>query len=256
MLILISNDDGIQAPGIDALRAALEELGDVYVVAPDRPRSASGLGITIHKPLRAENIQFPGSKAKGYAVNGTPSDCVKLGIQALLPCKPDIVVAGINQGPNLGTDVLYSGTVSAALEGVINDVPSIAVSLASWESSDFDYAAEFTRRLVGVVTGHGMPEETLLNVNVPVLKNGSKPSRVAVTRLGKRRYENTFEKRRDPRGKEYYWMGGEVMDIMAEPGTDIASVRNGEISVTPLFFDVTDNNFMNMVREWNLDKIL
>ncbi|WP_418790002.1 5'/3'-nucleotidase SurE [Phosphitispora sp. TUW77] len=256
MLILISNDDGIQAPGINALRSALEHLGDVCVVAPDRPRSASGLGITIHKPLRVEEFEFSASNAKGYAVNGTPSDCVKLAIQALLPSKPDIVVSGINLGPNLGTDVLYSGTVSAALEGVINGVPSIAVSLASWESVDFDYAAKFAQKLVKVVLDKGLPDETLLNVNVPVLNDEKKPNRVAVTRLGKRRYENTFEKRRDPRGKDYYWMGGEVMDIMAEPGTDIASVKNGEISVTPLFFDVTDNNFMNMVREWNLDSIL
>ncbi|MBU7005365.1 5'/3'-nucleotidase SurE [Phosphitispora fastidiosa] len=256
MLILVSNDDGIQAPGINALRTTLEQLGDVYVVAPDRPRSASGLGITIHKPLRAEQVEFSGSSSKGYAVNGTPSDCVKLAIQALLPRRPDIVVAGINLGPNLGTDVLYSGTVSAALEGVINDVPSIAVSLASWESADFDFAAEFTRRLVEVVVCNGLPDEMLLNVNVPALKDGRKPAKVAVTRLGKRRYENTFEKRRDPRGKEYYWMGGEVMDIMAEPGTDIASVKNGEISVTPLCFDVTGNDFINMVREWNLGSIL
>ena len=256
MLILISNDDGIQAPGINVLRTALEQLGEVYVVAPDRPRSASGLGITIHKPLRAEEIQFPGSSSRGYAVNGTPSDCVKLAIQALLPQKPDIVVSGINLGPNLGTDVLYSGTVSAALEGVINDVPSMAVSLASWEDTDFDYAAEFTQRLVKVVLGKGMPDETLLNVNVPVFTGGQKPVRVKVTRLGKRRYENAFEKRYDPRGKTYYWMGGEVLDIMAEPGTDIASVKNGEISVTPLLFNVTDHNFTNVVKDWGLNDIL
>lgn len=256
MLILISNDDGINAPGINVLREAMEHLGEVFVVAPDRPRSATGLGITIHKPLRTEEIAFSGSSSRGFAVNGTPSDCVKLAIQALLPVKPDIVVSGINLGPNLGTDVLYSGTVSAALEGVINDVPSIAVSLASWESTDFSYAADFTARLARIVLEKSLPEETLLNVNVPVVKQGQKPSRVKVTRLGKRRYENIFEKRLDPRGKTYYWMGGEVKDILAEPDTDIAAVNNGEISVTPLLFDVTNTRFINMVDKWNLNSIL
>ncbi|MHB9095344.1 MAG: 5'/3'-nucleotidase SurE [Eubacteriales bacterium] len=256
MLILVSNDDGINAPGINSLRKTMETLGEVYVVAPDRPRSATGLGITIHKPLRTEEVNFPDSSSKGYAVNGTPSDCVKLAIQALLPAKPDIVVAGINLGPNLGTDVLYSGTVSAALEGVINDVPSIAVSLASWDSDDFEYATHFTGRLVRVVLERGLPEETLLNVNIPAVKVGQVPPKVNITRLGKRRYENIFEKRRDPRGKTYYWMGGEVLDIQTEPDTDIASVKNGEISVTPLLFDVTNQRFLSTVKTWNLNSIL
>lgn len=256
MRILISNDDGIRAPGINALREALESIGEVFVAAPDRPRSATGLGITIHKPLRAEEVTFPGSKARCYAINGTPSDCVKLAIQALMPVKPDIVVSGINLGPNLGTDVLYSGTVSAALEGVINDVPSIAVSLASWDCLDFGYAALFTARLAELVVNKGLPEETLLNVNIPVTTDCQKPSGVKVTRLGKRRYENIFEKRRDPRGKTYYWMGGEVLDVLSEPGTDIAVIKKGDISVTPLLFDVTDNIFINLMQEWNLDQIL
>jgi 5'-nucleotidase len=256
MLILISNDDGINAPGINALRIALEPLGDVYVVAPDRPRSATGLGITIHKPLRTDEVSFPDSTSHGFAVNGTPSDCVKLAIQALLPAKPDIVVSGINLGPNLGTDVLYSGTVSAALEGVINDVPAIAVSLASWESEDFDFAAGFASRLAGVVLEKGLPEETLLNVNIPPTIDNKSASRVAITRLGKRRYENIFEKRQDPRGKTYYWMGGEVLDLLAEPDTDIASIKNGAISITPLLFDVTNNGFLQMVKDWQLDRII
>lgn len=256
MRVLISNDDGIHAPGIKALRLALETLGEVYVVAPDRPRSATGLGITIHKPLRAEEFVFPESSAIGYAVNGTPSDCVKLAIQALLPHKPDIVVSGINLGPNLGTDVLYSGTVSAALEGVINDVPSIAVSLASWDCVEFGYAAEFARKLVSMVVEKGLPDETLLNVNVPVFKCGETPSKVKITRLGKRRYENTFEKRYDPRGKEYYWMGGDVLDLHADPGTDIDSIKTGEISITPLLYDVTDLRFMNLLESWDFASIL
>lgn len=256
MLILISNDDGIHAPGINSLRASLEPLGDVFVVAPDRPRSATGLGITIHKPLRVEDVTFADSEARGYAVNGTPSDCVKIAIQALLPVKPDIVVSGINLGPNLGTDVLYSGTVSAALEGVINDVPAIAVSLASWDAPDFGYAADFTARLVRVVLDKGLPDETLLNVNIPAFDRSKNPPRINVTRLGKRRYENIFEKRLDPRGKTYYWMGGEVLDVQADPGTDIDSVKKGDISITPLLFDVTDHQFINLIKGWNLNNIL
>ncbi|HWI54088.1 MAG TPA: 5'/3'-nucleotidase SurE [Desulfobacteria bacterium] len=256
MRILISNDDGINAPGINALRIALEDLGEVYVVAPDRPRSATGLGITIHKPLRAEEVTFEGGKSKGFAVNGTPSDCVKLAIQALLPKLPDIVVSGINLGANLGTDVLYSGTVSAALEGVINGVPSVAVSLATWECPEFGYAAEFTRKLVKVVLEKGLPEETVLNVNFPLTGCEEKPKKVSITSLGKRRYENSFEKRLDPRGKSYYWMGGEVLDVNAAPGTDIAAVKSGEISITPLLFDVTNAGFMNKVDTWGLNDLL
>lgn len=256
MLILISNDDGINAPGINALRQAMEQLGEVVVVAPDRQRSATGLGITIHKPLRVEEVVFPDSKAKGFAVNGTPSDCVKLAIQALMPIKPDLVVSGINLGSNLGTDVLYSGTVSAALEGVINDVPAIAISLAAWEDNDFSQAADFSGRLVKLVMEKGLPAETLLNVNIPVKADGDKAAGVCVTRLGKRRYKNSFEKRLDPRGKSYYWMGGDVLDLVAEPGTDIDCVKRGDISISPLLFDVTDLDFINYVKEWNLDSIL
>ncbi|MDT3699955.1 MAG: 5'/3'-nucleotidase SurE [Thermincola sp.] len=256
MLILISNDDGIFAPGINALRRALEQLGEVVVVAPDRQRSTTGLGITIHKPLRAEEITFPDSKSKGYAVNGTPSDCVKLGLQALLTEKPDLVVSGINQGENLGTDVLYSGTVSAALEGVINDVPAIAFSLASHEERDFTEAADFSGKFVKLVMQKGLPSETLLNVNIPLRGHGDKSPAICVTRLGKRRYKNTFEKRLDPRGKTYFWMGGEVQDLEAEPDTDIACVKNGDISVTPLLFDVTNRDFINYVKGWHLESIL
>lgn len=256
MLILISNDDGIHAKGINVLRKALEPLGQIYVVAPDRPRSAAGLSITIHKPLRAEEVILEGSTAKGYAVNGTPSDCVKLAIEALLPAKPDIVVSGINKGPNLGTDVLYSGTVSAALEAVINEVPAVAVSLASWDSNDYDKAGEFAAKIVKIVHEKGLPSETLINVNVPPNEKLHADSQVYVTKLGKRRYQNVFEKRTDPRGKAYFWMGGEVLDLMAEPGTDIYAVNNGNISVTPLLFDVTNMNFINEVEEWNLNSLI
>jgi len=251
MRILISNDDGIQAEGITALRLAMEELGEVTVVAPDRPKSATGHGITVHKPLRVDEVSFPGSTTKGFAVNGTPSDCVKIALQALMPEQPDIVISGINFGPNLGTDVLYSGTVSAALEGVINDVPAVAISLASFESEDYSRAAEFAKKIVRAVVLEGLPAETLLNVNVPLVKDHDIKG-VAITKLGKRRYQNIFEKRLDPRGKVYYWMGGEVLDLDVEPDTDIAAVKRNEISVTPIFFDVTNYPLIDHLKKWGL----
>lgn len=251
MRILISNDDGIQAAGLEALRLAMEELGEVTVVAPDRPKSATGHGITVHKPLRVDEIKFPDSASKGFAVNGTPSDCVKIALQALMPVPPDIVISGINFGPNLGTDVLYSGTVSAALEGVINDVPSVAISLASFEQEDYSQAAGFAKTIVRSVVREGLPAETLLNVNVPLMM-GNKINCVAITKLGKRRYQNIFEKRLDPRGKVYYWMGGEVMDLDVEPDTDIAAVKRNEISVTPLLFDVTHYPLIDFLKKWEL----
>lgn len=251
MKILISNDDGIQADGLKALRLAMEELGEVTVVAPDRPKSATGHGITVHKPLRVDEVNFPDSTTKGFAVNGTPSDCVKIALQALMPEPPDIVISGINFGPNLGTDVLYSGTVSAALEGVINDVPSVAISLASFEKEDYSVAADFAKTIVRAVVREGLPAETLLNVNVPLLK-GHKINGVATTRLGKRRYQNIFEKRLDPRGRVYYWMGGEVLDLEVEQDTDIAAIKRNEISVTPILFDVTHYQLIDFLKKWDL----
>lgn len=251
MRILISNDDGIQAEGIKALRVAMEELGEVTVVAPDRPKSATGHSITVHKPLRVDEIKFRGSSAKGYAVNGTPSDCVKIALEALMPTPPDIVISGINFGPNLGTDVLYSGTVSAALEGVINDVPGIAISLASHEKEDYRLAADFAKIIVRAVVREGLPAETLLNVNVPPV-DGENIKGVAITKLGKRRYQNIFEKRLDPRGKVYYWMGGEVRDLDVEPDTDIAAIKRNEISVTPILFDVTHYPLIDFLKKWDL----
>lgn len=250
MKILISNDDGIQADGLNALRLAMEEIGQVTVVAPDRPKSATGHGITVHKPLRVDEVKFPDSSTKGFAVNGTPSDCVKIALQALMPELPDIVISGINFGPNLGTDVLYSGTVSAALEGVINDVPSVAISLASYEKEYYNLAADFAKTIIQTVVREGLPVETLLNVNVPLLDE-KKANGVTITKLGKRRYQNIFEKRLDPRGKVYYWMGGEVMDIDVESDTDIAAIKRNEISVTPIFFDVTNYQLIDSLRKWN-----
>jgi len=245
MRILISNDDGIQAEGINKLIAVLEEHNEVFVVAPDRERSATGHKITMHRPLRVTQWTYPGSKTVGWAIDGTPADCVKLGLEALLPAPPDIVVSGINQGPNLGTDVLYSGTVSAAVEGIINGIPSIAISLASYKSRDFSFAGELISKFV-LNFGKELPARTLLNINVPP---GS-PKGIKTTRLGDRRYVNIFDKRVDPRGRIYFWMAGEPFDIdRDDPETDVWAVKEGYVSITPVQYNLTDYNVMQTLKK-------
>ncbi|NLI13677.1 5'/3'-nucleotidase SurE [Pelotomaculum propionicicum] len=250
MRILLSNDDGIEADGLNELRAALQEKHEIYVVAPDRERSATGHKITVHRPLRVKEWTYPGSAATGWAVDGTPADCVKLGLEALLPEPPDLVISGINFGPNLGTDVLYSGTVSAAVEGTINGIPSLAVSLASYEFRDFSYAGDFIKQIIAAM-GKELPARTLLNINAPP----GMPRGTKVTRLGNRRYVNIFDKRTDPRGRVYFWMAGEPFDLdIDDPETDVWAVKEGYISITPVQFDLTDYSFLENLRE-NIKKI-
>ncbi|AQS59128.1 5'/3'-nucleotidase SurE [Desulforamulus ferrireducens] len=249
MRILISNDDGIYAEGIGELRKAMEEIADeVYVVAPDRERSACGHGITVTRPLRAKVHQFKSGHAKGWVVDGTPADCVKLGLEAILENPPDLVVSGINLGPNLGSDVLYSGTVSAAVEAVINHVPAIAVSLADWQNLDYRAAAKFMQELVPLVMANPLEQGVLLNVNVPNHYDGRG---VKVTRLARRRYVECFDKRVDPRGNIYFWMVGKPHNIDEDdPQTDVAAVKAGYISVTPMHLDLTYYNFQKKMAGW------
>ncbi|BAF59578.1 MAG: 5'/3'-nucleotidase SurE [Pelotomaculum sp.] len=245
MRILISNDDGIQAEGINALRACLQEQNEIYIVAPDRERSATGHKITMHRPLRVKEWHYPEAKTVGWAVDGTPADCVKLGLEALLPAPPDLVISGINLGPNLGTDVLYSGTVSAAIEGIINGIPAIAVSLASYDYRDFSFSGKLIKELVSAF-GNRLPDKTLLNINVPP----GKPCGIKVTRLGNRRYINIFDKRTDPRGRVYYWMAGEPFDLDEDdPDTDVWAVKEGYVSITPVHFDLTDYKIMERLKK-------
>ena len=242
--ILITNDDGIHAEGLQYLSSYLHESSSglkLSIVAPDRERSAVGHAITMHKPLRVENINFLHNPAlSGYSVNGTPSDCVKLAVEAILENKPDLVISGINRGSNLGTDVLYSGTVSAAVEGLIMGIPSIAVSLTKkGEEGDYRYAARFISKLIPAIINSDLKPTTLLNVNVPADTGSIKG--VRATSLGSRRYSNTFEKRTDPRGMFYYWMAGEVVEDESEGAdSDTKAVREKYISVTPIHFQLTD----------------
>ena len=234
-LLLVSNDDGIHSPGLAALEAALATLGEVVVVAPDREQSACSHALTLHRPLRIDRI------GEGrYVVDGTPTDCINLAINGLLPRRAALVVSGINKGANLGDDVTYSGTVSAAMEGTLLGVPSIAVSLIGRHEFAFDAAATFARRLAEWVLTHGLPADTLLNVNVPQPRDGGIPVGVQRTRMGRRRYGDAIVEKVDPRGRKYYWIGGEELDFVEEEGTDFFAVRQGLISGTPIHLDLTN----------------
>lgn len=249
MKILISNDDGIAANGIRALTEQLSTKHEVYVIAPDRERSAAGHSLTLHTPLRVEEIEDSRSGAKRtWVTNGTPGDCVKLGINAILSQdeQPDFVISGINHGPNLGADILYSGTVSCAMEGSILGVRSIAVSLASmqYEYEDFQYTAKVMLGLLDKIQHYKFPPKTLLNVNVPALDSEDIIG-IQITELGKKMFTDNYEKRIDPRGKIYYWMAGELTKEPVTANTDIAAIRNNKISITPVTFDMTRKETMS-----------
>ncbi|MCX6344704.1 MAG: 5'/3'-nucleotidase SurE [Armatimonadetes bacterium] len=254
MNILITNDDGIHAEGILALKNALESIGRVFVVAPDRPRSACGHSITLHKPLRAEPVKLADGSI-GFASNGTPSDCVSLGLLGVIDEKIDVVVSGINRGPNLGWDLTYSGTVSAAMEGAISGLPSLAISIATYDLEvDYSVAGVIACKLVQMLANQNLPKGTLLNVNVPALP-ASEIKGVAVTRQGKREYINKLDKRTDPSGRSYYWFGGDApVDTLTE-GTDVKAVSEGWISVTPVHIDLTDYQTISLIESWGLQDI-
>ncbi|QZY56882.1 5'/3'-nucleotidase SurE [Crassaminicella profunda] len=251
MKILITNDDGIFAEGIYKLACALDKIGEVYIVAPDRQRSATGHAITMHEPLRAEKIKFFDKDFHAWAISGTPTDCVKLAIESLISEKIDIVFSGINKGPNLGTDVLYSGTVSAAIEGAILGYPAVAVSLADFKNVNYDVAAEFSCIVAEKILKNPLPPDTLLNVNIPNCQKENIKG-VNVTTLGARKYKNSFIERIDPRGQSYYWLGGEVIDAKNNEGSDIDSIKNNCITVTPIHFDLTKFDLIEQVDKWNM----
>lgn len=242
MKLLISNDDGILANGIRALIEATSKDNDVYVVAPDRERSAAGHSLTLHTPLRVEEINPKYGAKRCWMTTGTPGDCIKIAVNAILSNDelPDLVISGINHGPNLGGDILYSGTVSCAIEGALLGIPSIAVSLASlhYEYEDFSLAAEFTQKFIKKLENYTFPPKTVLNINVPGLEKDDIAG-VTLTELGKRMFTDTYERRIDPRGKVYYWMAGELTTEPEDARTDIAAVRNNKISITPLTYDLT-----------------
>ncbi len=251
MRVLITNDDGIASPGLQALVRRFDPVAEVFVVAPERERSATGHAITLHKPLRTHAAVIPESSARAWATNGTPADCVALGILDLLPARPDIVVSGINVGPNLARDLTYSGTVSGAMEGAIFAVPSIAVSVGAFRSPVFTVASGFAVGLARAILLHGLPDDTLLNVNVPNL-SADRIAGVTITRQSANRYISRVEKRVDPRGRTYYWLTGEPSPQEEVEGTDSWALAHDRISITPITLDMTDDRAAAAMRAWDL----
>ncbi len=251
-LILVTNDDGIQAPGLVAVAQALREVGEVVVVAPERNWSAVGHTKTMHKPLRASEVHF-GDGVSAYQASGSPSDCVALALLGLVTRRADLVVSGINNGANVGTDILYSGTFAAAAEATIFGVPAFAVSLDIAAFGNYRpaarFAAQLAQRMLAMPAGE---RPLLLNVNVPDVPEDEVRG-VEVTRLGERIYQDALVERLDPRGRRYFWIGGDVPSGVAEEGTDIGALAAGRISLTPIRLDLTDRERMESLREWTVD---
>jgi 5'-nucleotidase len=248
-LILLTNDDGINACGLSALYREIRELGEVVIVAPASEQSATGHAITLTEPLRADRVYKDGT-LYGYAVNGTPADCVKLAVKALLQRPPDLVISGINLGPNTGINVLYSGTVSAATEGAIMGFKAVALSLGTFINPDYSYAARFASFLAGQVLSRSFPPGSLLNVNIPAVSEDEIRG-VKITRQGTAKFEEVLEKREDPRGRAYYWLGGKLECGEESEDSDSFAVSLNYISITPLHYDMTDYSFEPKLKKWN-----
>jgi 5'-nucleotidase len=252
MLILLTNDDGIYAPGLAAMAHELRTLGEVIVVAPATEQSGVGHSITFLTPLIAKEVfqgENGGERRLGWAVQGSPADCVKLGILQLCPRKPDLVVSGINYGLNIGINVLYSGTVAAAIEGAFFDVTSIAVSLEYSEHARFDHAARLARSVIDEILAKKSPEPQLYNINMPTSALTGTPE-VCVVPMNVTRYEDCFEKRLDPWGRPYYWLHGGLAPTTAAHETDLSALAKGKVTVTPLDFNLTRQAALTEMEHW------
>ncbi|MEE4241733.1 MAG: 5'/3'-nucleotidase SurE [Desulfopila sp.] len=244
--ILLTNDDGFDSEGITTLFKSLKRLGRVIMIAPDRDKSAVSHSLTMHRPLRVKQLE-----SDIFAIDGTPTDCVALALQKILQKSPDLLVSGINNGPNLGDDISYSGTVSAALEGTMHAVPSIAVSMAE-RTSDFRFGAEITAQLASLTIAQGLPENTLLNINIPA---GEKIAGIRVTRQGRRMWRNAIQETTDPWGRKLYWIGGGSPYTDSATDTDVYAVSKGYVSVTPIHLDKTNHEgIFHLKDDWQLEK--
>ena len=247
MLILCTNDDGYRADGLRVLSESARELGEVEIVAPEREQSATSHSLTMHFPVRRHHIA-PGLQA----VDGTPTDCVALAVGMLLDVRPDFVLSGVNHGPNMGEDVLYSGTVAAAMEATILGIPAVAISFVGRDPADIAAYGPLLQRLLGqIVKRDAFPPETLLNVNLPAI-DPAEVKGVKVTRLGRRVYTDSITRANDPSGREYFWIGGGGVEWTASEGTDFHAVHDGYISVTPLHLDLTNHRLLSEVDSWEL----
>src|SRR5262245_22426356 len=247
MRILLTNDDGVGSPALEQLKRVLSPFGRVITIAPDRNQSASSQSLTLHRPLRITEVA-----EDTYSVDGTPTDCVLVAFHGQLGDPPDLVVSGINHGPNMGEDVFYSGTVAAAIEGSMQGVPAIAASLATHEAADFVAPARFIRRLVEALVRRGMKGKQVLNVNLPH-RPWDQVRGVKLTRLGTRVYSDTLIEKTDPRGRAYYWIGGQDPVWESHEGTDFHAVEQGHISLTPLSLDLTDYRAVVDMEQWGLE---
>ena len=247
--LLVTNDDGVHSPGLKALREALSPLGRVVVVAPDRDNSAVSHSLTMNRPLQVHHLDHD-----LYAVDGTPTDCVIIALGKLLGDRPDLLVSGINAGPNIGDDISYSGTVSAAMEGTMYNVPSLAVSLAGEVPFDFTAAAALAAGLAAKMLARALPANTLLNLNVPA---GHDYKGIRVTRQGRKLWENALQETRDPWGRPRYWIGGGTQVPDSSRDTDVRAIRDGYASITPIHLDLTNHaGLRSLEEEWQLDKLL
>ena len=248
--ILLTNDDGIYSKGIYAIWEAMCEIGEVTVLAPNTEKSAVGHAVTISDPIRIEPCSRYGS-FEGYAVNGTPADCVKIAIGSFLDKKPNIIVSGINAGSNMGTNILYSGTVSAAAEGTMLGVPSIAFSLNTFNTDNYDLSKEVAIKMTKNVLNHGLPAGTLLNVNIPKCEI-SECQGYKVTSQGDEYFLDDLEKREDPRGRFYYWMSGKIVNNDTSNEQDGYAIANNWVSVTPIQYKLTNHKFIDDLKSWKL----
>ncbi len=246
-MILVTNDDGIHSKGILVLAKTLQEIGEVFVVAPDREKSSIAHSLTLHRPLRVEKI-----RKNFYAVDGTPADCIHLGVHALLPKRPRLIVAGINKGGNLGDDITYSGTVSAAFEGTLLGISSFAISLVARSHFKFNVAARFALRVARTIIKRGLPKETFLNINIPNVDE-EKIRSYKITQQGRWIHNgNGVIEKMDPRGKKYYWIGGGRSLYDQERNTDMEAVSKSYISITPLNLDLTNYSSIRELKKWSI----
>jgi 5'-nucleotidase len=245
LLALLTNDDGIEAKGLKALIKEISKIAQVWVVAPDREQSATSHSLTLTRPLRLNKIAD-----KIYSIDGTPTDAVMIAFHKVLKKKPDILISGINSGPNLGDDVTYSGTVAAAIEGTILGIPSIAVSITNTAFDKYEYAAKFVRKMATYVLKNGLPQDTFLNVNIPPHK---KPlNKFKITRLGKRVYKDVVVEKIDPRGKKYFWIAGQAIVSEGGKDSDFLAIEKGYISITPLHLDWTNYKTIEEMKGWKI----
>ena len=245
--IFITNDDGIHSPGILALQQALAELGQTIVIAPDRDNSAVSHSLTMNRPLKINEL-----KDNFYTVDGTPTDCVALGLKTILKVQPDLLVSGINAGANLGDDISYSGTVSAAIEGTMYGIPSMALSVGGEPPYDFRAAMQIAACMARKILRNSLPENTLLNINIP---SGSAYDKIRVTRQGRRLWENSIHETLDPRGSKHYWIGGGTAVTDIGEDTDVHVFASGNVSITPIQLDLTNHNGITYLKEnWHLEE--